>query len=538
MADLSFINQSSFLETLFEMEKEFPTLLFVFSLIICILGFLGNLLVILVITVLKECKKSVTHWYVLQLAIADTIFLLTLPFNISEAINHRWIYPQWMCKAKETILFLNFYASILFLVVMSIDRYIAVCRTFSETLQKFRTQRSAAVISLAVWVISLLLCIPIMLYTFKEGVQPDCKCATVFPTPKKNFTAACIDDHFEGIYLDECVRIQEENYEQQTRSGEFYCKLAGNLLTETFNYGLSASDINITFEENYEDYFAGLPLDILEQGDGETGSDLVEDILIDKECHSWTQPDGWRAFVGFNFAVMFLLPFLVMLITYSLIVRRLFASSERTHSYSSNSGVSPAVAVDKQRKKTRRSHSPSSYNRRRITMMCASLVICFVACWLLFHAVHLAKINGIRLPLEEAHICKDLMTAGTMLAYVNAMLNPILYTFLGGNFTKRLSMAAKKSTQRQSSSATFSKNVRYSKKPRDRNASSNETVTMKITRNATTDAKAIETSSEVRQQAGMITRYQSDQIELASREPMVTVGEENSDKQAQAPIGF
>ena len=67
------------------------------------------------------------------------------------------------------------------------------------------------------------------------------------------------------------------------------------------------------FEENYQDYFAGLPVDILEQGDGEMDIEIEEDVLIDKECHSWTQPDGWRAFVGFNFAVMFLLPFLVSL---------------------------------------------------------------------------------------------------------------------------------------------------------------------------------------------------------------------------------
>ncbi|CAK8688443.1 unnamed protein product [Clavelina lepadiformis] len=273
----------------------------------------------------------------------------------------------------------------------------------------------------------------------------------------------------------------------------------------------------------------------------------------------------------------------VMLITYSLIVRRLFASSERTHSYSSNSGVSPAVAVNKQRKETKHSLSPSSYNRRRITMMCASLVICFVACWLLFHAVHLAKINGIRLPLSQAtkpshsifqhkpnnanptsiesrhlfipatlqlleqaesscaHICKELMTAGTMLAYLNAMLNPILYIFFGGSFSNRLRLVAKKFTKRKSPSAT-SINVRYSKKSRDRNASSNNQTGMmrRITssRDATVDAKAIETSGEVRQQAGMITRYQSDQIELASREPMAMVGEENFDKQAQAPIGF
>ena len=55
--------------------------------------------------------------YVLQLAIADLLFLLTLPFKISEDFLGGWTYSEWMCKAIETILFLNYYASCLFLMV-------------------------------------------------------------------------------------------------------------------------------------------------------------------------------------------------------------------------------------------------------------------------------------------------------------------------------------------------------------------------------------------------------------------------------------
>ena len=64
----------------------------------------------------------------LQLALADTLFLLTLPFKVSEDLQQGWIYPEWMCKAKETILFFNYYASVLFLVVSneSPDRLIKV----------------------------------------------------------------------------------------------------------------------------------------------------------------------------------------------------------------------------------------------------------------------------------------------------------------------------------------------------------------------------------------------------------------------------
>ena len=59
--------------------------------------------------------------YVLQLAIADTVFLLTLPFNASQTIQEEWIYSEGLCKVKEAVLYINYYASIMFLMV---------CRSF------------------------------------------------------------------------------------------------------------------------------------------------------------------------------------------------------------------------------------------------------------------------------------------------------------------------------------------------------------------------------------------------------------------------
>jgi len=53
----------------------------VFSILICVVGIVGNLIALFVIVVLKEYKKSVTHWYVLQLAVADLLFLLTIPID-------------------------------------------------------------------------------------------------------------------------------------------------------------------------------------------------------------------------------------------------------------------------------------------------------------------------------------------------------------------------------------------------------------------------------------------------------------------------
>jgi len=63
--------------------------------------------------------------------------------------------------------------------IMSIDRYIAVCHTFSNKAQKLRTQTSAIIITICVWIISLLLCIPVMMHSFKIGNYPHCFCRLV-----------------------------------------------------------------------------------------------------------------------------------------------------------------------------------------------------------------------------------------------------------------------------------------------------------------------------------------------------------------------
>lgn len=55
--------------------------------------------------------------YVLQLAIADALFLLTIPFKVHEEIYQSWNLPNIVCVAKEAVIHLNYNASVLFLVV-------------------------------------------------------------------------------------------------------------------------------------------------------------------------------------------------------------------------------------------------------------------------------------------------------------------------------------------------------------------------------------------------------------------------------------
>ncbi|CAK8693147.1 somatostatin receptor type 2-like [Clavelina lepadiformis] len=447
------------------------------SLIICVVGLLGNLLAIFLILVLKEFQKSITHWYVLQLALADSIFLLTLPFKVSEELNHAWIFPEWMCKAKETILFLNYYASILFLMVMSLDRYIAVCHTFSGIFQKLRSKEAATIITIVTWIVSLLLCIPVMMFSFKIGTNPNCRCSYEFPSVQLSHIEQCRAEGFEdGGLLELCLSFAVKS--SQEVGTEKYCKtpldktaLVGELLNGYDEVTLSSTEYG-----NYEGVYK--LKDSNDTSDAMLGGanyEIDPDEVIDTNCHYWDRPLGWIAFIVFNFVVMFLVPLFVLVICYGLILRRISNRPFRMTRTPSNTTYMTSQPSGK-----RKSSGKSDRDRTRMTVMCAILVGTFVVCWLPFHAVHLAKIAGIKVSLDNKDICTILPVVGAMLAYLNSALNPYLYSFLGTKFSRRWDMAMRKSFRRgssSSSSSVFARSVQTRRKKPHREGSSNNPAT-------------------------------------------------------------
>jgi len=137
------------------------TIIQVFYALVCMLGLLGNSLVIYV--VLRFSKMhTVTNTYILHLAMADECFLVGIPFLIVTMFMREWPFGTTMCKIYFTTTSINQITSSLFLMVLSADRYIAVCHPISSP--RFRTGLIAKVISLSAWLMSAILMLPIFLY--------------------------------------------------------------------------------------------------------------------------------------------------------------------------------------------------------------------------------------------------------------------------------------------------------------------------------------------------------------------------------------
>ncbi len=90
--------------------------------ILCSVGVLANGLVIYAVASCK--KKMVSDIYVLNLAIADLLFLLVMPFNIHQLVRDRqWVFGHFMCKAVVVVDVSNQFTTVGIVTVLCIDRW-------------------------------------------------------------------------------------------------------------------------------------------------------------------------------------------------------------------------------------------------------------------------------------------------------------------------------------------------------------------------------------------------------------------------------
>jgi allatostatin receptor len=122
----------------------------VFGLIL-VLGFVGNLLVIIVVISNKQMRNT-TNLLIINLAIADLVFIIIcVPFTAMEYALTVWPFGDVWCKVYQYTIHVTAYASVYTLVLMSLDRYLAVVHPITS--MSIRTERNAYFLIFLSWVI-------------------------------------------------------------------------------------------------------------------------------------------------------------------------------------------------------------------------------------------------------------------------------------------------------------------------------------------------------------------------------------------------
>ncbi|KAI1888902.1 hypothetical protein AGOR_G00173540 [Albula goreensis] len=156
--------------------------------VIFCLGAVGNLMVIWIYINIRNGFKTMTDMYLFNLALADLLFLGTLPFWASDA-KSGWVFGLAMCKMVSALYKINFFSSMLLLTCISIDRYIAIVQATKA--QNFKQKRLfySKLVCVGIWAVSSLLAFPEFLFAqVKTDDYEKSTCSMVYWANQNNRT--------------------------------------------------------------------------------------------------------------------------------------------------------------------------------------------------------------------------------------------------------------------------------------------------------------------------------------------------------------
>lgn len=157
------------------------SILFIF---IGVLGIVGNSLVITVILIDRKMRQSVTNVFIMNLAIADLLIMISfIPDIIQFILNRGWLLGVGMCKFNRYILVTCLYVSVLSLVSVCIERFVAI--VFPIKAQILCNRRKNFIVVSLIWYVGFMCALPTALYNqviLVNPLQNFSLCLTSFPT--------------------------------------------------------------------------------------------------------------------------------------------------------------------------------------------------------------------------------------------------------------------------------------------------------------------------------------------------------------------
>lgn len=393
--------------------------------LVFIIGIPGNGLVIWVAGL--KMKRSVNIVWFLNLAVADFVCCLSLPFYIVHlSLHEHWPYGWFLCKIIPSIIIFTMFASVFLLMAISIDRCLLVMKPV--WCQNHRTVKFISLLCSGIWILALIFCCPV--FHYREIVNKDGKTECGY-----NFGDNEMLDYMDDI--DPITKLLEENstlvptimyastiftHQPADNYPDFQAKSITNkdattaahhlyasvdvhsLLTSTaypdirlLESGSDLPNTNLSVPSNADLHLnlLDLPDVLLDFYSDYRGNDSLGNFDVDHYPVPFTLMIITRAVFGF------MVPFVVMTVCYALIAFRMRASQF---------------------------HKPQGKMLRTITLVVAA----FFICWVPYHVVGILFLvatpgTGLKLLILWDHI-------STALAYANSCINPLLYVFVGRDF--------------------------------------------------------------------------------------------------------
>ncbi|XP_069079684.1 proteinase-activated receptor 1 isoform X2 [Pleurodeles waltl] len=141
----------------------------VYTAVFCISLPLNVLAVLMFLFKMKVKKPAVV--YMLNLASADVLFTSVLPFKaVYHFSGNDWGFGPGLCRCVTAAFYCNMYCSVLLMMCISIDRFLAVVYPMQSL--SWRTRGRASLMCILVWILSAASTIP-LLATEQTAKVPD-----------------------------------------------------------------------------------------------------------------------------------------------------------------------------------------------------------------------------------------------------------------------------------------------------------------------------------------------------------------------------
>ncbi|XP_053195491.1 proteinase-activated receptor 1-like [Scomber japonicus] len=131
-----------------------------FYTLVCLISMPFNICAVIAFARRIRPKKPAAI-YMLNLACADLIFALLLPFKISYHFGgNNWIFGPIMCRVVTAAFYWNMYCSVLLITCISVDRLLAIVYPMDSLV--WRSPQNSIIACVTMWILSLAGSVPLV----------------------------------------------------------------------------------------------------------------------------------------------------------------------------------------------------------------------------------------------------------------------------------------------------------------------------------------------------------------------------------------
>ncbi|VFV32718.1 p2y purinoceptor 4, partial [Lynx pardinus] len=151
--------------------------------IILVLGLPLNVMV-LWLSWRQSKRWSCATIYLVNLMVADLLYVLTLPFLIiTYSLGDRWPFGELLCRLVRFLFYTNLYGSILLLTCISVHRFLGVCHPLRSL--PYRTRWHAFLGTATTWALVVLQLLPTLFFSQTDYIDGQMVCYDM--TSPENF---------------------------------------------------------------------------------------------------------------------------------------------------------------------------------------------------------------------------------------------------------------------------------------------------------------------------------------------------------------